>query len=159
MTINTQTPKAALAAILCFALGACSNMDSGVDRGDGALANSADGALPASTDATGARQMPASSMYGIVQNIESVPRNQAADMSGAMSGSMRGSMSGTMSSTMSSAAGDSGTAGATGAGGDMVYRVTLRLDDGGSRVIHQQAAPTYQIGDRVRMADGMLQRQ
>lgn len=154
MTINTQTPKAALAAILYFALGACSNMengvDSGVDSGDGALANSADGALPASTgatDTTDARQMPASSMYGIVQNIESVPRAQAADMPGVPAG------------TMSSAAGDSGTAGATGAAGDMVYRVTLRLADGGSRVIHQQATPVYQIGDRVRMADGMLQKQ
>lgn len=147
MTINTQTSKAALAAILCFALAACSNMDSGVDRGDGALANSADGALPASTGATDASQMPASSMYGIVQNIESVPRAQAGDMAGVPAG------------TMSSAAGDSGTAGATGAAGDMVYRVTLRLDDGGSRVIHQQATPAYQIGDRVRMADGMLQKQ
>lgn len=151
MTTKTRTTAAALAAITCIALGACGNMDRGgnATMDNGAMAASDSGASSATSSAnamtgagSGARQMPASSMYGVVQNIESVPRGQAGDMTGSMSGS----------------AGASGTAGATGAAGDMVYRVTLRLDDGGSRAIYQETAPAYQIGDRVRMADGALQR-
>lgn len=156
MTTKTRTTAAALAAITCIALGACSNMDRGSNAtmDNGAMAASGTGTSGASGATAGAntmtgtgagadtRQMPASSMYGVVQNIESVARGQAGDMTGSMSG----------------AAGSSGTAGATGGAGDMVYRVTLRLDDGGSRAIYQEATPAYQIGDRVRMADGALQR-
>lgn len=53
--------------------------------------------------------------------------------------------------------GSSGTAGATAGSADM-YRVTLRLDDGSTRAIMQNSAPTYQTGDRVKMVDGLVQR-
>lgn len=53
-------------------------------------------------------------------------------------------------------AGSSGTAGST--SGSMMYRVTLRLDDGTTRAIMQNSQPTYQIGDRVKVVNGLLQR-
>ena len=58
------------------------------------------------------------------------------------------------------AVGGSGTAGATGSstGEDKMYRVTLRLDDGTTRVVTQEKAPTFRTGDRVNMMDGVISR-
>ncbi len=61
-------------------------------------------------------------------------------------------------------AGSSGTAGSTtgsavaGSAGNMMYRVTLRLDDGSTRAIMQNSAPSYQTGDRVKMVNGLVQK-
>ncbi|OBV39370.1 hypothetical protein [Janthinobacterium psychrotolerans] len=60
-------------------------------------------------------------------------------------------------------AGSSGTAGSTagaaaGGTGNMMYRVTLRLDDGSTRAIMQNSQPGYQVGDRVKMVNGLLQK-
>jgi outer membrane lipoprotein SlyB len=58
----------------------------------------------------------------------------------------------------SAAVGGSGTAGATGssAAPDKMYRITLRMDDGTTRVVTQDKAPTFRNGDRVNMTDGMI---
>ena len=72
-----------------------------------------------------------------VQSIESVPRG--VDQG---SGDMQ--------------AGSSGTAGRT--SGSMQYRVTLRLDDGSLRTLMQNSQPSYQIGDHVKVVNGLLQR-
>ena len=77
-----------------------------------------------------------------VQSIDAVPRGM--DQS---SGDMQ--------------AGTSGTAGTTsGATGSMMYRVTLRLDDGTTRTFVQNTQPAFQIGDRVsvRMPEGRVLR-
>lgn len=75
-----------------------------------------------------------------VQSIETVPRSMdqgSADMQ----------------------AGTSGTAGSTsGAAGNMLYRVTLRLDDGTTRTFVQNTQPAFQIGDRVSVQKGVMQR-
>lgn len=75
-----------------------------------------------------------------VQSIETVPRSMdqgSADMQ----------------------AGTSGTAGSTsGAAGNMLYRVTLRLDDGSTRTFMQNTQPAFQIGDRVSVQKGVMQR-
>ena len=56
-------------------------------------------------------------------------------------------------------AGTSGTAGTTsGATGSMMYRVTLRLDDGTTRTFVQNTQPAFQIGDRVSVQRGVMQR-
>jgi hypothetical protein len=57
------------------------------------------------------------------------------------------------------AVGGSGT-GTTGSsmGEDTMYRVTLRMDDGTTKVVTQVAAPTFRMGDRVNMSDGMISR-
>ena len=75
-----------------------------------------------------------------VQSIETVPRGMdqgSADMQ----------------------VGTSGTAGSTsGAAGNMLYRVTLRLDDGTTRTFVQNTQPAFQIGDRVSVQRGVMQR-
>ena len=78
--------------------------------------------------------------YATVQSIETVPRSTeqgSADMQ----------------------AGTSGTAGTTsGAAGNMRYRVTLRLDDGTTRTFVQNTQPAFQIGERVTVQKGVMQR-
>jgi hypothetical protein len=41
---------------------------------------------------------------------------------------------------------------------DKVYRVTVKLDDGRSQMVVVDSQPGYQIGDRVRYSNGMLER-
>jgi hypothetical protein len=75
-----------------------------------------------------------------VQSIDTVPRSMdqgSADMQ----------------------AGTSGTAGSTSeAAGNMLYRVTLRLNDGTMRTFVQNTQPSFQIGDRVSVQKGVMQR-
>ena len=37
------------------------------------------------------------------------------------------------------------------------YAITVRLDDGSSRVINESNPPTWRPGDRVKVADGTIQ--
>ncbi len=79
----------------------------------------------------------------IVTLIEAVPR-QSANLPG---------------SDTSGTSGSSGTTGSTAAGAnDKVYRVTLHMDDGSTRVITQEIMPTFRAGDRVRLENGMITR-
>ncbi|WP_332860711.1 hypothetical protein [Janthinobacterium svalbardensis] len=136
-----------LASLACTLLVACHSTDST------SLARSNSGetyAAPAGT--TPQSSMPASSMRSdtdqssmnissaTVQSIETVPRGMdqgSADMQ----------------------AGTSGTAGSTsGAADNMLYRVTLRLDDGTTRTFMQNTQPAFQIGDRVSVQKGVMQR-
>ena len=136
-----------LAGLACTLLVACHSTDST------SLARSNSGetyAAPAGT--TPQSSMPASSMRSdmdqsgmnissaTVQSIVTVPRGMdqgSADMQ----------------------AGTSGTAGSTsGAAGNMLYRVTLRLDDGTTRTFMQNTQPVFQIGDRVSVQKGVMQR-
>ena len=136
-----------LAGLACTLLVACHSTDST------SLARSNSGetyAAPAGT--TPQSSIPASSMRSdmdqsgmnissaTVQSIETVPRGMdqgSADMQ----------------------AGTSGTAGSTsGAAGNMLYRVTLRLDDGTTRTFMQNTQPVFQIGERVSVQKGVMQR-
>ena len=136
-----------LAGLASTLLVACHSTDST------SLARSNSGetyAAPAAT--TPQSSMPASSMRSntdqsgmnissaTVQSIVTVPRGMdqvSADMQ----------------------AGTSGTAGSTsGAAGNMLYRVTLRLDDGTTRTFMQNTQPVFQIGDRVSVQKGVMQR-
>lgn len=136
-----------LAGLACTLLVACHSTDST------SLARSNSGetyAAPAAT--TPQSSMPASGMRSdadqsgmnissaTVQSIVTVPRGMdqgSADMQ----------------------AGTSGTAGSTsGAAGNMHYRVTLRLDDGTTRTFMQNTQPVFQIGDRVSVQKGVMQR-
>lgn len=36
------------------------------------------------------------------------------------------------------------------------YEVTVRMDDGSSRVIHEASAPTWRTGDHVKIVDGTI---
>lgn len=136
-----------LAGLACTLLVACHSTDST------SLARSNSGETYAAPAGTAPQSsMPASSMRSdtdqsgmnissaTVQSIETVPRGMdqgSADMQ----------------------AGTSGTAGSTsGAAGNMLYRVTLRLDDGTTRTFMQNTQPVFQIGDRVSVQKGVMQR-
>ena len=47
-------------------------------------------------------------------------------------------------------------AGESGAGRRIVYRVTIRMDDGSYRAISQPVAPGYGAGEKVRIIDGQV---
>lgn len=47
--------------------------------------------------------------------------------------------------------------GSTGAPTDKVYRITMRMEDGGTQVVVVESEPTYKIGDRVRYSNGTVQ--
>ena len=136
-----------LAGLACTLLVACHSTDST------SLARSNSGETYAAPAGTAPQSsMPASSMRSdtdqsgmnissaTVQSIVTVPRGMdqgSADMQ----------------------AGTSGTAGSTsGAAGNMLYRVTLRLDDGTTRTFMQNTQPVFQIGDRVSVQKGVMQR-
>lgn len=136
-----------LACLACTLLVACHSTDST------SLARSNGGETYAAPAGTAPQSsVPASSMRSdtdpsgmnissaTVQSIETVPRGMdqgSADMQ----------------------AGTSGTAGSTsGAAGNMLYRITLRLDDGTTRTFMQNTQPVFQIGDRVSVQKGVMQR-
>lgn len=165
-----------LAGLMCIALGACSTTERSAmnppQTGEGY--SETVGTAGASTDSSGSSLGASSSMgasgsstgssadtsgggmgqsatmgsYGVVQAVEMIPRSQAAG-AGAYS-------SGTGAYSGSNQSGGSGTA--TGASGDMVYRLTLRLDDGTVKSVTQESQPSIQAGDRARLANGIVQR-
>lgn len=74
----------------------------------------------------------------VVTMIEVVPRSGAATGAGSMAGAAVG--------------------GSAAASGDRVYRITLRMDDGSTRVVTQESAPSFRSGDRVHLSGGEIQR-
>jgi hypothetical protein len=81
------------------------------------------------TSATGAAQ----TSYGVVQAIDQVQRQ---DVGVGVVGAA--------------------AVGGTGMPNDKVYRVTVRMDDGGNQMVVVDAMPSYKIGDRVRYSDGTV---
>ncbi len=113
--------------------------------GGSTAGSSASGTAQAPASGTGEQTAGASAALGTpnstVSKIEIVPR-QSSD----------GSAAGTMAGA---------AVGGTTAGGSMtdrVYRITLRMDDGSTRVLTQEWAPSFTTGDRVRMSSGAIQR-
>lgn len=78
----------------------------------------------------------------VVTSIEIVPR-QAGAGAGTVAGAAVGGSTATTGGAMAA---------------DRVYRITLRMDDGSSRVVTQEWAPTFKSGDRVRMTEGQTER-
>lgn len=159
MRANTSS---ALAGLLCLLLSACSSPGSdstSMNRsGENYSSTAGSGASGASgSDDRSATVNNAASMDGkqsditiasaTVLSIEPVARSM--DLG---SGEMQAGNSGTAGSAAGSMAGN--PAGST---GNMMYRVTLRLDDGSTRAIMQPSQPTYQVGDKVKMVNGLVQ--
>lgn len=58
-------------------------------------------------------------------------------------------------------AGSAGTVAGTATGSsteNRVYRITLRMDDGTTQVITQDATPTFRVGDRVKSSGSVIER-
>ncbi|MET3130910.1 outer membrane lipoprotein SlyB [Oxalobacteraceae bacterium GrIS 1.11] len=117
--------------LMCLALSACSSMD-------GTTMNQ-----PYGSSGANASSAPSSmNAFGIVQSIDAMPRSPAM-------------ASGT--ATGSGSSGSSGTTGMSGSSSDTVYKITMRLDDGSTRMVNQDMQPSFQVGDRVRMVAGIIQ--
>jgi hypothetical protein len=124
-------------ALCMLAATACANrMNQGGSSPSGGSPGGSTGSMMTGADN---RQAQAQTGAGVVQAIDQLQRQELG-------------------------AGAMGAAGAAAAGGSMggaptdkVYRVTLRLDDGSSQMLVEEAMPSYKVGDRVRYHNGMVQ--
>jgi hypothetical protein len=111
----------------------------------GGMAGTSAGSMDQSQGASGAAgaTAAASSPNATVVSIETVPRQTGA---------------GTGAGSMAGAAVGGSTAGATGSSmPEQVFRVTLRMDDGSTKVVTQETTPTYRAGDRINLTSGVIQ--
>jgi len=106
--------------------------------------------------------------YGVVQAIDVIPREQAGGIGlgtvagavvGGVLGNQVGSGSGRKAATVAGAVGggmvghqmEQNTANA-----GQVYRVAVRMDNGAVQTLAQEVAPGVQVGDRVRLDNGVI---
>lgn len=87
------------------------------------------------------RSMAATQPNAVVMNIETVSRGSAMAGAGATT------------------SGTSGAMGRTGTESDRIYRITVRMDDGTSRMLMQERAPSFRPGDRVTVSNDMITEQ
>lgn len=128
-----KTNKQWVAALCMLAMAGCASDRTGGDTSDGGSPSSA------GTTSSGAPSMPsgtadAQASYGVVQSIDQMQRQDVGV----------------------GVVGAAAVGGSTGMPSDKVYRVTVRLDDGGSQMVVVDSMPSYKIGDRVRYSDGAL---
>ncbi len=140
---------------ISIALSACSTNDTG------SMSNSSMGWSGTTTDSSassmggtsGNSNKPSPSMaiaYGVVQAIDQLSRGEfGVDSIGgaAVGGSLP---EGGVWNSFAEPVGN-------GNGSDRLYRIHVRMDDGSSKIMAQETQPTYHIGDRVRMSNGMIQ--
>ncbi|HYD63657.1 MAG TPA: glycine zipper 2TM domain-containing protein [Noviherbaspirillum sp.] len=107
--------------------------------------------------------------YGIVQAIDVVPREQSAGIGlgtvagavvGGAIGNQVGSGSGRTAATVAGAVGG-GMVGHqmeknSNAASGQVYRVAVRMDNGSMQTLAQEVPPGVQVGDRVRLDNGVI---
>ncbi|MFM2086568.1 MAG: hypothetical protein RLZZ237_1437 [Pseudomonadota bacterium] len=162
---NTLLLPGLLSAFLCTVLAACHSTDSNSNS----LTRSSGGDA---YNATAGTSTP-SSMPGSSNSSNTGSTSTASDMSTSSDASQSGmNISSasvqsieTVPRSMDQGSGDmqTGTSGTGGTGGaaanNMLYRVTLRLDDGSTRTFLQNNQPGFQIGDRVSVQKGVIQRQ
>jgi len=106
--------------------------------------------------------------YGVVQAIDVIPREQAAGIGlGTVAGAVVGGVLGNQvgSGTGRKAATVAGAVGGGLVGRQMeqnasnsgqVYRVAVRMDNGSVQTLAQEVAPGVQVGDRVRLDNGVI---
>lgn len=120
-------------------MGSTGTAGTGTGTGTGATGTAGTSETPSATGTTSTDPQSAAVVpNSVVTMIEVVPRQGDATGAGTLAGAAVG-----------------GTAGAT---SDRVYRVTLRMDDGSTRVVTQEWAPTFRSGDRVNLSGGEIQR-
>lgn len=150
----TDKMKAVLAGVAAIILAACANpMHTG---------SASSSSIPVSSASTSG-----ASGYGVVQAIDLVPREQANVGLGAAAGAVVGGLLGNQvgSGRGRTAATVAGVAGGALAGNQMeknarasgqVYRVAVRMDNGSMQTLMQDVQPGVQIGERVRLENGVI---
>lgn len=131
------------------------------------------GAMPAGAGYGGYGAVPAggnavTNGVGVVQAIDTVPRESSGVDIGTVGGAVVGGLLGNQvgQGRGNTAATIAGAAGGALVGrevernmrqGEQVYRITVRLDGGALQAYVQQTPPAVRIGDRVRIGNGMVQ--
>jgi len=140
--MNINTHHLWISGLLMLALSACSSdstLSNSTDIGSRS-GNSASGDMNAPAAAPATAAMPATPAtpqisYGTVQAIDPMARQEVGV----------------------GALGAAAVGGGMDAPTDKVYRVTVKMDDGGSQMVVVDTMPSYKTGDRVRYSNGMLQ--
>jgi outer membrane lipoprotein SlyB len=149
--------KLVLPGVLALALAAC---------GTQSPMTSSYPSTPTSTAQTATNS--SATGYGVVQSVNLVQQQQrpgiglgsiAGAVVGGVLGNQVGSGSGRTAATIAGAAGG-GLVGhqmeGNMAAANQAYQVTVRMDNGSIQTLTQEAQPNVQIGERVRLADGVI---
>ena len=157
----TEKMKLTLMGVAVITLAAC---------GSSPKQTSSSGAYPPVTTSSSTIPTTTSSAtgYGVVQAIDVIPREQAAGIGlgtvagavvGGVLGNQVGSGSGRTAATVAGAVGG-GVVGhrmeQNAANSGQVYRVAVRMDNGAVQTLAQEVAPGVQVGDRVRLDNGVI---
>lgn len=104
---------------------------------------------------------------GVVQSVQEVQHRGEGTGIGAVGGAVVGGLIGNQvgSGRGNTVATVIGAVGGVVAGNEIEkrvksthsYDITVRMDDGSSRVIHAANAPTWRTGDHVKLVDGVIQ--
>lgn len=148
-----------LAGLLAFALAGCGSTKGSSDDTGATASGGASAAMRGTEGSSSAGSMPTQAQPGSTQ--AQTPSQMPADtatMPAAMPNAVVMLIEPMPKQGAGAAVGGSGTAGTTGSsmGEEKAYRITLRMDDGTTRVVTQEKAPTYRQGDRVNMQDGVI---
>ncbi|WP_019140413.1 glycine zipper 2TM domain-containing protein [Noviherbaspirillum massiliense] len=150
--MSIQSKKLCAIGIAVMSLAAC-----------GTSPNNTSSAYPATSSTTST-----ASGYGVVQSVDTVSREQASHMGlGTIAGAVVGGVLGNQvgSGRGRTAATVAGAAGGALAGNQMqrnmdssqpVYRISVRMDNGSIQTLAQETQPGVQVGDRVRLANGVI---
>jgi outer membrane lipoprotein SlyB len=153
ITMRTEKLKFVVIGSFALALAACGTTN---------RTTSSSESVPAAGSVSSA------SGYGVVQSIDTVPREQGGTGVGTVAGAVVGGLLGNQvgSGRGRTAATVAGAAGGALAGGQMqrnsqqagsqAYRVTLRMDNGAMQTLMMDAPPNLQLGERVRVANGVI---
>lgn len=150
----TDKVRLALLAVSVSALTACA--------ADGGMQG-----VPTATNTSTTATAGSVSGTGVVQSIDLVTREQAGLGLGTAAGAVVG---GVLGNQVGSGSGRTAATVAGAAGGALIgrqmeknvraadrgYRVTLRMDDGSLQTLTQETQPQVQIGERVRLANGVI---
>lgn len=166
MNMRTGNMKMAMIGIAAMALAACGSSPHKTSE-TSYPATSGSGA-PVTTSSSIPVTSTTSSVtgYGVVQAIDVVAREQAGIGVGTVAGAVVGGVLGNQvgSGTGRKAATVAGAAGGALIGNQMeknasagqVYRVAVRMDNGSVQTLMQEVAPGVQVGDRVRLDNGVI---
>lgn len=104
---------------------------------------------------------------GVVESVREIQQKGASTGLGAVGGAVVGGLIGNQvgSGRGNTAATVAGAVGGTIAGNEIerrvkstkAYEITVRFEDGSSRVINSESAPTWRTGDRVKVVGGVIQ--
>jgi len=164
--MNSRSFTTMVCATSLAALAACSSTPR---QGDAYQSSAYPSNSPVYTQPGGYAQAPAYAAYGTVRSIEVVPMQAHTSGGGAVLGAVLGAVVGNQigSGTGRAAATAAGAVGGAVAGNaienrnrrdDEVYRVWVRMDNGGLRSFDFYRIDDLRVGDRVRYDGGQLYR-